>query len=122
LTIATESNPSVQTATVGVFIDAGSRAENAKNNGAAHFLEHMAFKVHTLFSLCKKRNQEKDRRVDIAGLREAWREEEGGKGTLGMIWGPRITLFTDIEGGEEAGKGSGIKMACEQLFVSEPVN
>ncbi|KAF9165203.1 hypothetical protein BGX21_007953, partial [Mortierella sp. AD011] len=44
LTIATESNPSVQTATVGVFIDAGSRAENAKNNGTAHFLEHMAFK------------------------------------------------------------------------------
>ncbi|KAF9433387.1 hypothetical protein BGZ76_009532 [Entomortierella beljakovae] len=44
LTIATESNPSAQTATVGVFIDAGSRAENAKNNGAAHFLEHMAFK------------------------------------------------------------------------------
>ncbi|KAF9139565.1 hypothetical protein BGX30_007826 [Mortierella sp. GBA39] len=44
LTIATETNPSAQTATVGVFIDAGSRAENAKNNGAAHFLEHMAFK------------------------------------------------------------------------------
>ncbi|KAG0084819.1 hypothetical protein BGZ92_009548, partial [Podila epicladia] len=44
LTVATESNPSAQTATVGVFIDAGSRAENAKNNGAAHFLEHMAFK------------------------------------------------------------------------------
>ncbi|KAG0246280.1 hypothetical protein BGX31_003470, partial [Mortierella sp. GBA43] len=44
LTIATESNPSAQTATVGVFIDAGSRAETAKNNGAAHFLEHMAFK------------------------------------------------------------------------------
>ncbi|KAF9344381.1 hypothetical protein BGX26_004444 [Mortierella sp. AD094] len=46
LTVATESNPSAQTATVGVFIDAGSRAENAKNNGAAHFLEHMAFKVN----------------------------------------------------------------------------
>ncbi|KAF9177479.1 hypothetical protein BGZ51_008715, partial [Haplosporangium sp. Z 767] len=45
LTIATEANPSAQTATVGVFIDAGSRAETAKNNGAAHFLEHMAFKV-----------------------------------------------------------------------------
>jgi hypothetical protein len=39
----------VKTATVGVFIDAGSRAENAKNNGAAHFLEHMAFKVKILF-------------------------------------------------------------------------
>ncbi|KAF9899655.1 hypothetical protein BX616_002904, partial [Lobosporangium transversale] len=44
LTVATESNPSAQTATVGVFIDAGSRAETAANNGAAHFLEHMAFK------------------------------------------------------------------------------
>ncbi|KAG0264343.1 hypothetical protein DFQ27_001285 [Actinomortierella ambigua] len=44
LTIATESIPNCQTATVGVFIDAGSRAENIKNNGAAHFLEHMAFK------------------------------------------------------------------------------
>lgn len=45
LTIATEENPTAQTATVGVWIDAGSRAENEKNNGAAHFLEHMAFKV-----------------------------------------------------------------------------
>ena len=33
-----------ETATVGVWIDAGSRYENANNNGAAHFLEHMAFK------------------------------------------------------------------------------
>jgi len=32
------------TATVGVWIDAGSRYENEKNNGVAHFLEHMAFK------------------------------------------------------------------------------
>ncbi|KAI9350636.1 Metalloenzyme, LuxS/M16 peptidase-like protein [Obelidium mucronatum] len=43
-TIATESNPNLQTATVGVWIDAGSRFESAKNNGTAHFLEHMAFK------------------------------------------------------------------------------
>mmetsp|Transcript_19889 Transcript_19889/g.25721 ORF Transcript_19889/g.25721 Transcript_19889/m.25721 type:complete len:479 (+) Transcript_19889:43-1479(+) len=33
-----------ETASVGVWIDAGSRYETAKNNGAAHFLEHMAFK------------------------------------------------------------------------------
>lgn len=33
-----------ETATVGVWIDAGSRYENEKNNGVAHFLEHMAFK------------------------------------------------------------------------------
>jgi processing peptidase subunit beta len=32
------------TATIGVWIGAGSRYETAKNNGAAHFLEHMAFK------------------------------------------------------------------------------
>jgi len=32
------------TATVGVWIDAGSRYETVHNNGAAHFLEHMAFK------------------------------------------------------------------------------
>ncbi|ORX89919.1 mitochondrial processing peptidase beta subunit [Basidiobolus meristosporus CBS 931.73] len=43
-TVATESIPTAKTATVGVWIDAGSRAENSKNNGTAHFLEHMAFK------------------------------------------------------------------------------
>lgn len=30
---------------VGLWIDAGSRYENERNNGTAHFLEHMAFKV-----------------------------------------------------------------------------
>jgi processing peptidase subunit beta len=29
---------------VGVWIDTGSRYENEKNNGVAHFLEHMSFK------------------------------------------------------------------------------
>lgn len=33
-----------ETATVGVWIDTGSRYENEKNNGVAHFLEHMFFK------------------------------------------------------------------------------
>lgn len=33
------------TATVGLWIDAGSRYETEHNNGVAHFLEHMAFKV-----------------------------------------------------------------------------
>ncbi|KAL3312279.1 mitochondrial processing peptidase beta subunit [Cichlidogyrus casuarinus] len=32
------------TCTVGVWVNAGSRFENEKNNGVAHFLEHMAFK------------------------------------------------------------------------------
>ena len=44
LTVATESHPHAQTVTVGVWIDAGSRAETDPTNGTAHFLEHMAFK------------------------------------------------------------------------------
>lgn len=41
--IATEDS-GLATATVGIWIDAGSRYETEKNNGVAHFLEHMAFK------------------------------------------------------------------------------
>lgn len=43
--MATEHSPWAQTSTVGVWIDAGSRAETDKTNGTAHFLEHLAFKV-----------------------------------------------------------------------------
>merc|ERR1711863_19545 len=41
--VATEDS-GVPTATVGLWIDTGSRYETAANNGVAHFLEHMAFK------------------------------------------------------------------------------
>ena len=44
LRVATEASPFADTATVGVWIDAGSRYETAATNGTAHFLEHMAFK------------------------------------------------------------------------------
>lgn len=44
LRIATESTLASKTATVGVFIDAGSRFESDETNGTAHFLEHMIFK------------------------------------------------------------------------------
>uniref|UniRef100_A0A7S3Q7A4 mitochondrial processing peptidase n=1 Tax=Chaetoceros debilis TaxID=122233 RepID=A0A7S3Q7A4_9STRA len=44
LRVASETVAGSETATVGVWIDAGSRYETARNNGAAHFLEHMAFK------------------------------------------------------------------------------
>jgi processing peptidase subunit beta len=43
LRVASEDS-GIPTATVGLWIDAGSRFENEKNNGVAHFLEHMAFK------------------------------------------------------------------------------
>merc|ERR1712223_76101 len=41
--VATEDNGGM-TATVGLWIDTGSRYENATTNGVAHFLEHMVFK------------------------------------------------------------------------------
>lgn len=41
--VATEEWPG-ELATVGVWVGAGSVFENSKNNGVAHFLEHMAFK------------------------------------------------------------------------------
>lgn len=44
LRVASESNPLAQTATIGVWIDAGSRFETDQNNGTAHFLEHLIFK------------------------------------------------------------------------------
>jgi len=41
--VATEDTGAA-TATVGIWIDAGSRYETEQNNGVAHYLEHMAFK------------------------------------------------------------------------------
>uniref|UniRef100_A0A673CLD4 Mitochondrial-processing peptidase subunit beta n=1 Tax=Sphaeramia orbicularis TaxID=375764 RepID=A0A673CLD4_9TELE len=43
LRVASEDS-GLPTCTVGLWIDAGSRYENQRNNGTAHFLEHMAFK------------------------------------------------------------------------------
>lgn len=44
LTVASEVMPGTKTATVGVWINAGSRADSPTNSGTAHFLEHLAFK------------------------------------------------------------------------------
>ncbi|KAK8717133.1 hypothetical protein V6N13_044413 [Hibiscus sabdariffa] len=44
LRVATESTLASRTATVGFWIDAGSRFETDETNGTAHFLEHMIFK------------------------------------------------------------------------------
>lgn len=44
--VVTQTSPpsALHTATVGVWIDAGSRFETPQNNGTAHFLEHLIFK------------------------------------------------------------------------------
>lgn len=44
LTVASEAMPGTRSATVGVWINAGSRADNTESSGTAHFLEHLAFK------------------------------------------------------------------------------
>jgi len=42
--VASCKTQSEGTATVGIWIDAGSRYEDDSNNGVAHFLEHLTFK------------------------------------------------------------------------------
>ena len=42
--IVTEHMPGLQSAAVGVWVNAGGRHERPEQNGIAHFLEHMAFK------------------------------------------------------------------------------
>lgn len=44
LRVATHTLPAFETATVGVWVDAGARHEIASLNGVSHLLEHMAFK------------------------------------------------------------------------------
>lgn len=44
LRIVTDTMPNVETASLGVFVAAGSRHEAAAEHGMSHFLEHMAFK------------------------------------------------------------------------------
>jgi len=42
--IVTENMSGLKSASVGIWIDTGGRNETLKQNGIAHFLEHMAFK------------------------------------------------------------------------------
>jgi predicted Zn-dependent peptidase len=44
LRVVTTPLPTAQSVSVSVFVGAGSRGENERNNGVAHFLEHMVFK------------------------------------------------------------------------------
>ena len=61
LTVASEYMPSVESASVGVYIRTGSRAETVENNGVAHFLEHMLF-------LGTETNLDNEKRVPISRL------------------------------------------------------
>ncbi|WP_298257743.1 pitrilysin family protein [uncultured Litoreibacter sp.] len=42
--VVTEHMPGLESASVGIWVNAGGRHERVEQNGIAHFLEHMAFK------------------------------------------------------------------------------
>ena len=44
LTVLVESMPYLRSASIGVWVKAGSILENSRDNGLSHFMEHMAFK------------------------------------------------------------------------------
>jgi predicted Zn-dependent peptidase len=44
LRVITEEMPGVQSATIGIWVENGSRFETAQQNGISHFLEHLFFK------------------------------------------------------------------------------
>ena len=44
LRVISEEMPTLETASVGVWVDAGARCEKPETNGISHLLEHMAFK------------------------------------------------------------------------------
>ena len=60
LRVVSHTMDAVETVSVGVFVDAGTRNEPAEINGVAHLLEHMAFK-----------GTERRSALDIAGEIEA---------------------------------------------------
>lgn len=47
ITVLTEEMPHVRSVSVGIWVDAGSRHEDAVENGISHFIEHMVFKGTT---------------------------------------------------------------------------
>jgi predicted Zn-dependent peptidase len=44
LTIITEQMPHIRSASIGIWLETGSRDEDAEWNGISHFIEHMVFK------------------------------------------------------------------------------
>ncbi len=47
LRVITEELPGIETATLGLWVEVGTRHESPEVNGISHFLEHMAFKGTT---------------------------------------------------------------------------
>ena len=59
LWIVTQNMPGLETVYMGIFNSVGNRDEKKEIKGAAHFLEHMAFKAQLLKQLYKYQIQSK---------------------------------------------------------------
>ena len=58
LLVVTESMSRVETVSIGAYVAAGTRNEEAADNGASHFLEHMAFKGTRHPARCRGRRSQ----------------------------------------------------------------
>ncbi|MBI3753637.1 MAG: insulinase family protein [Deltaproteobacteria bacterium] len=76
LKIITEEMPDIQSASIGIWVNIGSRNEDSKKNGISHFIEHLLFK-----------GTEKRTALDIA------REIESVGGVLNAFTGRENTCF-----------------------------
>ena len=76
LKIITEEMPDIQSASIGIWVNIGSRNEDGKRNGISHFIEHLLFK-----------GTEKRTALDIA------REIESVGGVLNAFTGRENTCF-----------------------------
>jgi len=60
ITVLTETVRSTRSAAIGVFVKVGSRNENKKIMGMAHFLEHMlfmgtkAYPMKRIYAICPR--------------------------------------------------------------------
>jgi predicted Zn-dependent peptidase len=70
--VVTEHMPGVASASLGVWVDAGTRHESIEENGIAHFLEHMAFKGTTRRSALQIAEQIED----VGGYLNAYTSRE----------------------------------------------
>lgn len=87
LRVATEKIPFAETATVGIWINSGSRFETDENNGTAHFLEHLLFKG-------TKRRSVKELEVEIENM----------GGSLNAYTGREQTCYFAKVQGKDVGK------------------
>ncbi|MFH0734207.1 MAG: pitrilysin family protein [bacterium] len=93
--IITENVPYVKSFALGFWFDAGSRDENAENNGICHFLEHMLFKG------TKKRSSKRisEEIESLGGYLNAFTSKEHtcfyGRG-LGQYFGYTFDVLADM--------------------------